>query len=66
MSTGRLSLAAKARKREQRLKEELPDYEPGHGRSVREAGWVQGMLGRPMQISYGLREEGKEVGIERD
>ena len=68
MSTGRLSLAAKARKREGRLKEEFPDYDPAHGRSVRGKGWVQGMLGRPMQISEGMREERRAEegrGVER-
>jgi len=50
----RLSLAAKARKRDERLKEEFPDYDPVHGRSVREMGLVQGGLGGPLGGGAGM------------
>jgi hypothetical protein len=54
----RLSLAAKARKREERLKEEFPDYDPVHGRSVRQTGMVQGSLGGALGGGAGMAMSG--------
>ena len=51
-------MAAKARKREQRLKEEFPDYDPVHGREVKETGLVQGGLGGPLGGGAGMTMSG--------
>jgi len=49
-----LSLAAKGRKRGERLEEEVPGYDPVHGRDVKETGIAQGNLGGPLGGGAGM------------